>query len=106
LRISSTSDGHSEFQSDTLAWIREQHPGLPVMGGNVITADAFTFLARSGAAAVKVGMGSGSICITQEQKGTGRGLATALMDVVSGRDAWHVVTGCYLPIIADGGKET
>jgi IMP dehydrogenase len=53
-----------------------------------------------------VGMGGGSICITQEQKGTGRGLATAIQDVVRARDAFAKASGVYLPIIADGGIET
>jgi len=76
-----SSDGYSVYQQETLKWIYGNYPDLPVIGGNVITEDGFDFLVEAGAQAVKVGMGGGSICITQEQKGTGRGLATALMKV-------------------------
>ena len=98
-----SSDGYSAFQGATLEWIRAQHPDLPVIGGNVITAAGFDYLAASGAGAVKVGMGGGSICITQEQKGTGRGLASAIIDVADARDRHADRTGVYIPIIADGG---
>jgi IMP dehydrogenase len=69
----------------------------------VVTAEGFRFLVDCGAAAVKVGMGSGSICITQEQKGTGRGLATAVMKVVEAREKYFAETGRYIPVCADGG---
>ena len=55
------------------------------------------------AKAVKVGMGGGSICITQEQKGTGRGLATTIIKVAAARDTYFKKTGKYIPLIADGG---
>ncbi|MBN1425524.1 IMP dehydrogenase [Candidatus Fermentibacteria bacterium] len=98
-----SSHGHSVFQERTLHWIRTHHPDLPVIGGNVITGSGFDFLVEAGACGVKVGMGGGSICITQEQKGTGRGLATAIMKVAEARDAHAERTGNYIPIIADGG---
>ncbi|MDD4904156.1 MAG: IMP dehydrogenase [Candidatus Bipolaricaulis sp.] len=98
-----SSDGHTTFQRDTLAWIRRRSPSLPVIGGNVITGDGFEYLVAAGAGAVKVGMGGGSMCITQEQKGTGRGLATAVMDVVAARDRYEAKTGVHVPVIADGG---
>ncbi len=98
-----SSDGHSVFQQRALAYVRERFPDLPVIAGNVITADGFDFLVSAGAWGVKVGMGSGSICITQEQKGTGRGLATAILDVVAARDRYMAATGRYVPVIADGG---
>ncbi len=98
-----SSDGHTVFQRETIEWIRCRAPHLPVIGGNVITGDGFDYLVAAGAGAVKVGMGGGSICITQEQKGTGRGLATAVMDVVAARDRHHEQTGIYIPVIADGG---
>jgi len=101
-----SSDGHSVYQQQTLQWIRANHPELPVIGGNVITEDGFDFLVEAGAQAVKVGMGGGSICITQEQKGTGRGLATALMKVCEARDRYFQKTKRYIPIIADGGVTT
>jgi IMP dehydrogenase len=101
-----SSDGHSEFQGEALTWLKKHHPETPVIAGNVITGDGFRYLAAQGADAVKIGMGGGSICITQEQKGTGRGLATAVLDVVKARDAYAQETGVYLPVIADGGIET
>ncbi|MBU0595065.1 IMP dehydrogenase [Candidatus Bipolaricaulota bacterium] len=98
-----SSDGHSAYQRETIEWVRTNHPKLPVIGGNVITGEGFDYLAASGAGAVKVGMGGGSICITQEQKGTGRGLATAIINVVAARDRRTAETGEYVPVIADGG---
>jgi len=98
-----SSDGHSIFQQRTLEWIRQYYPGLPVIGGNVITGKGFDFLVEAGAQAVKVGMGGGSICITQEQKGTGRGLATAIIDVCRARDRYWKESGKYIPVVADGG---
>lgn len=101
-----SSDGHSTFQADALKWVKAQFPTIPLIGGNVITGDGFRYLVEAGADAVKVGMGGGSICITQEQKGTGRGLATAVIDVVEARDAYEKETGIHIPVIADGGIET
>jgi IMP dehydrogenase len=98
-----SSDGYTSFQQETLLWLRENYPSIPVIGGNVITAEGFRYLVESGARAVKVGMGSGSICITQEQKGTGRGLATAIIKVVEERDSYFNESGKYIPICADGG---
>lgn len=98
-----SSDGHTVFQQTTIRWIRENYPELPIIGGNIITREGFRFLVEAGAAAVKVGMGGGSICITQEQKGTGRGLATSLIEVAAERDQYFQQTGRYIPIIADGG---
>jgi IMP dehydrogenase len=98
-----SSDGHSGYQRETIEWVREKYPELPIIGGNVITADGFDFLVDSGAGAVKVGMGGGAICITQEQKGTGRGLASAVIDVAAARDRHAEKTGIYVPVIADGG---
>ncbi len=101
-----SSDGHSVYQQETLKWIHGNYPDLPVIGGNVITEDGFDFLMEAGAQAVKVGIGGGSICITQEQKGTGRGLATALMKVCEARDRYFRETKRYIPIVADGGVTT
>lgn len=97
------SDGHSVFQQEALGWLASNFPHVPVVGGNVITGEGFDFLVEGGARAVKVGMGGGSICITQEQKGTGRGLATAIIDVVRARDGHLRTSGQYIPVIADGG---
>ena len=98
-----SSDGFSVFQAKTIEWIRAGFPELPIIAGNVITGAGFDYLVAAGAGAVKVGMGGGSICITQEQKGTGRGLASAVMDVCAARDRHHLKTGIYVPVIADGG---
>ncbi len=101
-----SSDGHTTFQRETIEWLAANHPTLPVIGGNVITEAGFRYLVDAGAAAVKVGMGGGSICITQEQKGTGRGLATAVIRVAEERDRYFEETGKYIPVIADGGIVT
>ena len=98
-----SSDGFSFYQKEAIEWINRHYPELPVIGGNIITPDGFDFLIEAGACAVKVGMGGGSICITQEQKGTGRGLATAIIKVCEARDRYYTNTGKYIPIIADGG---
>jgi len=98
-----SSDGFSSYQRETIRWIRDRYPEIPIIAGNVITGPGFEYLATSGAGAVKVGMGGGSICITQEQKGTGRGLASAILDVVAARDAYAAKTGTHVPVIADGG---
>jgi IMP dehydrogenase len=101
-----SSDGFSTYQHDAIQWIRAQYPQIPVIGGNVITGAGFEYLADAGAGAMKVGMGGGSICITQEQKGTGRGLASAVIEVVAARDRYADKTGMYIPVIADGGIVT
>ncbi len=101
-----SSDGFSHFQAAALDWLTEHHPELPVIGGNVITGDGFDYLVDHGARAVKVGMGGGSICITQEQKGTGRGLATSIQKVAEARDRYRERTGRHIPVIADGGIGT
>mgnify|MGYP002640718439 CR=1 len=101
-----SSDGHSFYQGNALRWIAERYPDLHLMGGNVITGRGFDYLVEHGAQAVKVGMGGGSICITQEQKGTGRGLATSVIDVVTARDRHREKTGHHIPIVADGGLGT
>ncbi|MCD6181903.1 MAG: IMP dehydrogenase [Candidatus Cloacimonetes bacterium] len=98
-----SSDGFTEYQRDTILWTREHYPHIPVIGGNIITREGFYYLVDAGAAAIKVGMGGGSICITQEQKGTGRGLATTIIDVVAARDEYFQRTGKYIPVIGDGG---
>jgi IMP dehydrogenase len=98
-----SSDGHTVFQGRTLDWIGENFPQIPVIGGNIITEDGFNYLVEHGARGVKVGMGGGSICITQEQKGTGRGLATTIIKVAAARDSYFKKTGKYIPIVADGG---
>lgn len=99
-----SSEGYSEWQKRTLAWVRERYGDAVKIGaGNVVDRDGFRFLADAGADFVKVGIGGGSICITREQKGIGRGQATALIDVVQARDEYFEQTGIYIPICSDGG---
>ncbi|MBF0207687.1 MAG: IMP dehydrogenase, partial [Oligoflexia bacterium] len=103
LLLIDSSDGHCFFQKDTIKWINARYPTLPLITGNIITGDGFNYLVNAGANAVKVGMGNGSICITQEEKGTGRGQATALMEVIAARNDYYSKNGIYIPIISDGG---
>lgn len=99
-----SSDGYSEWQYDTLQWIKETYGGKLLVGaGNVVDQDGFNYLVEAGADFVKVGIGGGSICITREQKGIGRGQATALIDVAKARDDYFKRTGEYVPICSDGG---
>lgn len=99
-----SSEGFSEWQSRTIAWIRERYGDQVRVGaGNVVDREGFLFLAKAGADFVKVGIGGGSICITRETKGIGRGQATALIDVCKARDAYFEETGVYIPVCSDGG---
>lgn len=99
-----SSEGFSDWQKFTLAWIREQYgDSVKVGAGNVVDAKGFRFLAECGADFVKVGIGGGSICITRETKGIGRGQATALIDVCRERDRYFEETGVYVPVCSDGG---
>lgn len=100
-----SSDGYSEFQRDAALWVRKHHGSSVVLGGgNVVSAEGFRYLAEEGALDfVKVGIGGGSICITREQKGIGRGQASALLDVVAERDRLFEKTGTYVPLCSDGG---
>ncbi|MDR0537999.1 MAG: IMP dehydrogenase [Tannerellaceae bacterium] len=99
-----SSDGYSEWQKDTIQWIRERYGDTVYVGaGNVVDSEGFDYLVRAGADFVKVGIGGGSICITREQKGIGRGQATALIDVAQARERHLQETGVYIPICSDGG---
>ncbi|MBQ7364992.1 MAG: IMP dehydrogenase [Clostridia bacterium] len=99
-----SSEGFSEWQKLTIAWIRERYGDTVKVGaGNVVDAKGFRFLAECGADFVKVGIGGGSICITRETKGIGRGQATALIDVCAERDRYFEETGIYVPVCSDGG---
>ncbi len=99
-----SSEGFSEWQKLTIDWIRQKYGDTVKVGaGNVVDADGFRFLADAGADFVKVGIGGGSICITREQKGIGRGQASAVIDVVKARDEYFEETGVYVPICSDGG---
>ena len=99
-----SSEGYTVWQSKTLAFIREKYgDNVKVGAGNVVDRDGFMFLAEAGADFIKVGIGGGSICITREQKGIGRGQATALIEVAAARDEYYEKTGVYIPICSDGG---
>ena len=99
-----SSEGYSCWQAGTLAFIRERYgDSIKVGAGNVVDKDGFRFLAEAGADFVKVGIGGGSICITRETKGIGRGQATALIEVAAERDKFFRETGVYVPICSDGG---
>lgn len=99
-----SSEGFSEWQRITLEYIHRHFGGQVKVGaGNVVDREGFRFLAEAGADFVKVGIGGGSICITREQKGIGRGQATAVIDVAKARDEYFEETGVYIPICSDGG---
>lgn len=99
-----SSEGYTCWQKKTISWIREQYgDSVKVGAGNVVDKDGFRFLAEAGADFVKVGIGGGSICITRETKGIGRGQATALIEVAAARDQYFRETGVYVPICSDGG---
>ena len=99
-----SSEGFSEWQSRTIAFIREKYGDTVKVGaGNVVDREGFMFLAEAGADFIKVGIGGGSICITRETKGIGRGQATALIDVCKARDEYFEKTGVYIPVCSDGG---
>ena len=99
-----SSEGYTCWQQKTIAWVRENYGDTVKIGaGNVVDREGFLFLARAGADFVKVGIGGGSICITRETKGIGRGQATALIEVAAARDEYFAETGIYVPICSDGG---
>lgn len=99
-----SSDGFSVWQSETIQWVREQYQGRVKIGaGNVVDKAGFEYLVAAGADFVKVGIGGGSICITREQKGIGRGQATSVIEVAQARDEYFAKTGVYVPICSDGG---
>ena len=99
-----SSEGYSEWQARTLAFVRRTYGDEVRIGaGNVVDAEGFRFLAEAGADFVKVGIGGGSICITRETKGIGRGQATAVIEVAKARDAYFAETGVFIPVCADGG---
>ena len=99
-----SSEGYSDWQKLTIEWVREHYGNdVKIGAGNVVDAEGFRFLAESGADFVKVGIGGGSICITRETKGIGRGQATAVIEVARARDEYFAETGIYVPICSDGG---
>lgn len=99
-----SSEGYTAWQAKTIAWVRENYGEKVKIGaGNVVDREGFLFLAKAGADFVKIGIGGGSICITRETKGIGRGQATAVIEVAKARDEYYKETGIYVPICSDGG---
>ena len=99
-----SSDGYTEWQKRVIEYIREEYgDSVKVGAGNVVDREGFRFLAEAGADFIKIGVGGGAICITREQKGIGRGQATAVMEVARARDEYFEETGVYIPICSDGG---
>lgn len=99
-----SSEGFTEWQRKTLQWVRKEYGDTVKVGaGNIVDREGFLFLAESGADFIKVGIGGGSICITRETKGIGRGQATAVIEVAKARDEYYQKTGIYIPICSDGG---
>lgn len=99
-----SSDGYSIWQKEVIEWVHEKYNGKVKIGaGNVVNQEAFYYLADAGADFIKIGIGGGSICITRETKGIGRGQASAVIDVVAARDEYAKRTGMYIPLCSDGG---
>ena len=99
-----SSDGYSIWQKRTIDFVREKYgDSVKIGAGNVVDKEGFRYLAEAGADFIKVGVGGGSICITRETKGIGRGQASSLIDVVEARDEYYKETGIYIPICSDGG---
>jgi len=98
-----SSDGYSVWQKETISYVKATYPGMYIGAGNIVDAEGFRYLADAGADFIKVGIGGGSICITREQKGIGRGQATSILEVAEARKKYQDETGVYIPICSDGG---
>ena len=99
-----SSEGYTCWQANTIKWVRDNYgDSVKIGAGNVVDKDGFRFLAEAGADFIKIGIGGGSICITRETKGIGRGQATAVIEVAAARDEYLKETGIYVPICSDGG---
>ena len=99
-----SSDGYSVWQKNTIDFVRAKYgDSVKIGAGNVVDKEGFLYLAEAGADFIKVGVGGGSICITRETKGIGRGQASALIDVIAARDEYFEKTGVYIPVCSDGG---
>ena len=99
-----SSDGYSEYQAEAIKWVKENYgETIKIGGGNIVHPKAFIYLVNAGADFIKIGIGGGSICTTREQKGIGRGQASAILDVAQERDSYFNEYGTYIPLCADGG---
>ena len=99
-----SSEGYTAWQARTIKFVREKYgDSVKIGAGNVVDAEGFRFLADAGADFIKIGIGGGSICITRETKGIGRGQATAVIEVAKARDEYYKEKGVYIPICSDGG---
>ncbi len=92
-----TSQGFSCYELDLIRWAKKNYPDLQLIAGNVVTATGCEALIQAGADGIRVGMGSGSICTTQEVGGIGRGQATAVYECAK------IAADYNVPILADGG---
>ncbi len=100
------SQGFSDYQEETMRYMRKNFQDVPFIGGNVVTEEGFDFLVQNGAYGVKIGMGPGSICTTREKFRIGRAQATAVIKLDERRKDYQKETGIYMPLIADGGIVT
>ncbi len=100
-----SSDGYTEWQMEACRDVRKLlGDSVIIGGGNVVSGEGFRYLVeKADVDFVKVGIGGGSICITREQKGIGRGQASAVLEVAEERDRYFEETGIYVPICSDGG---
>ena len=99
-----SSEGYTIWQKKTLEFVRKKYgDSVKIGAGNIVDREGFRFLAEAGADFIKIGIGGGSICITRETKGIGRGQASAVIEVAAARDEYYKETGIYIPICSDGG---